>query len=176
MTPAIFLPSFLSLTFQFAKKAPENVLKCSLCLPSKEFSTLEKEREPCLKMYFARNSVLIRLPWSAFLGGCHAEVVGWQPCVQHSQNKVFSLNLQCNRKLRLNLLMPLEGGVTYICMQLFSEYCNECIYAHTEVALKLNTNVPWVCILSLSGFFIRKLFHIQISPVVLMKMLDNPYI
>lgn len=70
----------------------------------------KREREPCLKMYFARNSVLIRLPWSVFLGGCHSEVVGWQPCVQHSQNKVFSLNLQCNRKLRLNLLMPLEGG------------------------------------------------------------------
>lgn len=110
MTSAISLPSFLSLIFQFAKKAPENVLKCSLCLPSKEFSTLEKERKPCLKTYFARNSVLIRLPWSAFLGSCHAEVVGWQPCVQHSQNKVFSLNLQCNRKLKLNLLMPLEGG------------------------------------------------------------------
>lgn len=83
----------------------------ALCDCHQRSFLLWKKRESLVpECAFARNPVLIRLPWSDFLGGCHAEVVGRQPCVQHSRNKVYSVNLQLNIKLGLSLLILPEGG------------------------------------------------------------------
>lgn len=75
------------------KKRHLRIFLNTLCACHQRSFLLWKKRASLVwKCTFARNSVLIRLPWSTFLGQCHTEIIGWQPYVQHLK----SIPLICN--------------------------------------------------------------------------------